>query len=480
MNKNEDLNKTALKAGFFYVLTQLMVRGITFLTTPVYTRLVSTEQFGQLRVYESWMLILVPLMSLGLYRGVERAKYDFLDHYDGYVSSTHALSYFSITVFLGLFIVFYKDIIAFFELNGFLFTFMFLYIFSYTSTMFYQRREKQKMQYKNVTIITVATMLPATLLSIGCLYWGNATGHKDILVELRVLGYYLPQIIVGFILAIIITKQGKTIFDKDSWKYGLAFSVPLIPELLSIQIMNQSDKIMIQKMVGFESAGIFALGTTVSFIMWIIEESVWNAWLPWLYEKITRGEKKDIERPWLIIVTGFAIITFLIVLIAPEIILVLGGEQYRDAAYLVAPMTLGTLFRFFSYIYSAMQNYYKKTKYVAIGTIGAMIINLILNYVCIRQFGYMAAAYTTAFSYLLLMFFQAFLERLITGEIIVPLWKMLLFSSGLTIACLLTMQLFSVHWIVRWMGAIIVILVFFLINKKMILQCISEKLKRNV
>ena len=184
MNKNEDLNKTALKAGFFYVLTQLMVRGITFLTTPVYTRLVSTEQFGQLRVYESWMLILVPLMSLGLYRGVERAKYDFLDHYDGYVSSTHALSYFSITVFLGLFIVFYKDIIAFFELNGFLFTFMFLYIFSYTSTLFYQRREKQKMQYKNVTIITVATMLPATLLSIGCLYWGNATGHKDILVEL--------------------------------------------------------------------------------------------------------------------------------------------------------------------------------------------------------------------------------------------------------------------------------------------------------
>ena len=244
--------------------------------------------------------------------------------------------------------------------------------------------------------------------------------------------------------------------------------------------MNQSDKIMIQKMVGFESAGIFALGTTVSFIMWIIEESVWNAWLPWLYEKITRGEKKDIERPWLIIVTGFAIITFLIVLIAPEIILVLGGEQYRDAAYLVAPMTLGTLFRFFSYIYSAMQNYYKKTKYVAIGTVGAMIINLILNYVCIRQFGYMAAAYTTAFSYLLLMIFQAFLERLITGEIIVPLWKMLLFSSGLTIACLLTMQLFSVHWIVRWMGAIIVILVFFLINKKMILQCISEKLKRNV
>ena len=72
--QNQKLNQLALKAGIFYIVGQLFIRGITFLTTPVYTRLLSAAQYGEIRVYESWLLIMVPVMSLCLFRSVDRAK----------------------------------------------------------------------------------------------------------------------------------------------------------------------------------------------------------------------------------------------------------------------------------------------------------------------------------------------------------------------------------------------------------------------
>ncbi len=66
-NSAASLNKTAFKAGIFYIVAQLFVRGITFLMTPVFTRLLTQEQFNQYKLFESWLLIFGPVMSLFLF-----------------------------------------------------------------------------------------------------------------------------------------------------------------------------------------------------------------------------------------------------------------------------------------------------------------------------------------------------------------------------------------------------------------------------
>ena len=72
----------------------------------------------------------------------------------------------------------------------------------------------------------------------------------------------------------------------------------------------------------------------------------------------------------------FGILSWVIVMLAPEAIAILGPAKYRPAVWLIAPMVSGTLFRFYSYSYSALQNYYKRTQYVAAGTIGTMVLNV--------------------------------------------------------------------------------------------------------
>lgn len=181
-----------------------------------------------------------------------------------------------------------------------------------------------------------------------------------------------------------------------------------------------------------------------------MEDSVWNAWIPWLYEKIERNETKDVEKPWTAVMHMFGIFSWIIVLLAPEEIRILGPKSYQAAVWLVAPMVSGTLFRFYSYSYSAIQNYHKKTRYVAAGTIGTMFLNVALNYICILKFGYVAAAYTTAASYLILLLVQGILEYKVTGMVIVPLRKTVTIAVVYGAINIATMGLYGMAWYIRY------------------------------
>ncbi len=86
-------------------------------------------------------------------------------------------------------------------------------------------------------------------------------------------------------------------------------------------------------------------------------------------------------------------------LISPEIIKLLGSESYWNAQYCVIPIIGAGYFTFLYTIPSAIEYYYSKTKYIALGTMGAAILNIILNFIFINLFGYIAAAYTTLFTY---------------------------------------------------------------------------------
>lgn len=448
----KDLNRKAAIAGAFFVFTQLLVRGVTFLATPLYTRLLSTAQYGEVRVYESWLLIIVPVLSLSLYKSVTRAKFDFKNEYNEYVSSVQGLSYFVIAgCFLIITLLFRNQVMTFMGLDILMYVYLILYTFAYTSIWYYQTRERQMLRYRKSVTLTVCMMLPATVLSIILLFLGNKSGHFDKLVDLRVIGYYSPQIIGGLVVAFIIWRQGNNKIDRKYWKYALAFSLPLIPETLSIQIMNQSDKIMIQKMAGNESTGIFALATTISFIIWIIEDAVWGAWLPWLYEKIDRKEISDIQKPWTYMACAFGYFSWALVIMAPELISILGGSKYREAIYLVSPMVTGTLFRFFGYSFTAVENYQKKTAFCGLGTMIAMVINVILNAICIKYIGYQAAAYTTAASYFILLIIQGFLEKKVCGMRCVSLSKTLLMSLAFWGINEITMFTFDISPLIRFL-----------------------------
>ena len=46
--------KKIITAGVGYILGGILIKGIAFITTPIFSRLMTTEEFGQLNIYLSY------------------------------------------------------------------------------------------------------------------------------------------------------------------------------------------------------------------------------------------------------------------------------------------------------------------------------------------------------------------------------------------------------------------------------------------
>ncbi len=448
--EKRSLNKKATIAGFFFIFIQLLVKGITFITTPLYTRLVSTAQYGDIGAYESALLVMVPLFSLSLHRSIARAKFDYRNELPQYAASVLSLSFLVIGASALIATLFFRDgVMSYMDLNLLMYVYMILYLFAHTAVFYFQVKERHMLRYKKSVILTSLMMIPATIISILMLRWGNQKGMYDSLVDLRVIGFYTPQIIGGLIAAFAIYRDAGFSVDSKYWKYALAFSLPLIPETVSIQIMNQADKLMIKKMAGSEFSGLFGLAATISYIIWIIEDATWNSLAPWLFEKLDRKETEDIQKPWDFVTFLFGYFSWALVMLGPELIYILGGSRYRTSVWLVGPMVTGTLIRFFSFIFTSVQRYQKKTGYSVIGTICGMFCNIILNYICINRFGYQSAAYTTIISYFVMLVIQGWMEKKVCGTRCVSFRKMILVSLFLLLINESSMLLYNVSGYIR-------------------------------
>lgn len=60
----------ATKAALWFVFCNIMQKGISTITVPLFTRLLTTAEYGTYSLYISWFNILTIVTSLNLYYGV--------------------------------------------------------------------------------------------------------------------------------------------------------------------------------------------------------------------------------------------------------------------------------------------------------------------------------------------------------------------------------------------------------------------------
>ena len=155
----------ALKAGLGYVISQLIVKGASFISTPLFSRFLSQETFGAVKAYEGWLQILLPIFTLSLYTSIERAKYEFKDELDDYVGSVQTLI--TITT-LGLFVCsipLFGIIGGLLDMNMAMYITMFLYFITNAAILNFQRRIKLDYRAKDSMILSLLNILPSIIIA---------------------------------------------------------------------------------------------------------------------------------------------------------------------------------------------------------------------------------------------------------------------------------------------------------------------------
>jgi O-antigen/teichoic acid export membrane protein len=106
-----------------------------------------------------------------------------------------------------------------------------------------------------------------------------------------------------------------------------------------------------------------------------------------------------------------SVIALAVCLVGPEVVLVLGGSNYAAAVYMMPPMIFGCVVRYVYTLYVNIEFYNKKTGGISAGTATVAVVNIGLTFLLISKFGYMAAAYITMFSEILLLAIHMFIVK---------------------------------------------------------------------
>lgn len=459
------------KIAIWYTIGNVLSRGIAFITTPIFTRLLSTSQYGEFSNFTSWLSIVIVLATLDLSASIARAKYDFDDRMDQYISSITMFS--SIVTLLFYIIVecFSGFFCSLFSMDIQYIRFMFLYTMFYPAFSYLQVKHRIYRKYKFFVAFSVISIVSSTLASALLVILMD-----DKLLG-RVVGYVVPVTILNLGLWIYIICKGKK-FSLDCIKYACVISIPIIPHALSNILLGSSDRIMIKQICGNEANALYTLAYQISLLANILWNSMNQAWAPWLYDNIHDEKYDQIRSKSKVYLGVFSVLIVGVLLISPEIILILGGTAYYEARYVMPPVILGCCFQFIYGMYVNIEFYEKKTFIISIGTISAALLNVGLNAIFIPIFGYMAAAYTTLVGYAALFFFHYMIVNISIKRLRGIYEKRFIFTIiiGLVLAsaaALVLMQYNVVRYVILAIY-IIVILYMAIKNREMILKRLKK------
>lgn len=405
--KNEKLSAT-----FFYTLGGIFSKAIGFITIPIFTRILSTEDYGIVNNYLAWVSIITVIASLGMTNSIRMAFVDYFESINKYIASMFTLAVVSFFVIF-TFTIFFSNYVDIQLTNTIL---ILAFIQAFSSFIINCMIAKYMMEYRYIkrtflmilpNFITVVTAIPLILY----VFKGNEQ-----------LGRIIPNSMIYLLFGVtLITAgmfKGKTFYNKEYWQYAIKVSAPLIAYSLSEIVLAQFDRIMLTEMRSSSETGIYSLVYNFGMVLNLFTGVFASLWVPWFTNEMKKGIITTINqraKDYVFIVTGIAIS---IVFVSPEVLKFMTTSEYWQGEYLIPLIVFSSLIIYYTSFYMDVEYYYKKTKVIATISVLSALVNFILNLIIIPSYGAIGAASTTFVSYLFSLIMHYLMIRRVNSKLI--------------------------------------------------------------
>ncbi|MGE5364648.1 MAG: lipopolysaccharide biosynthesis protein [Bacteroidota bacterium] len=407
-----------MKSGLFYMMGNLLSRGISFLLLPLYSRYISAEEYGIYALLLAFYTVVSALLQGGLQNGF--AKYYF-ETSDRHKRELIFSSYFNGSLIISLAVC------------------SLLFIFSGTVSKLLLGSSNASglvrivllMNFIDALMFISLYLLKTMELSGRVFYLSGISAVLNLLLNVWLImfrktgieGILWAQIITNtIILAILlfgIRRYIRPVIVTGILKKIIIFSAPLAIAGIFTDLTDVADRFILNIYLDAKTVGIYSFSYKIAMVMNVLVISFRTAWTP--YSLRTYRERQDYG---IIFASQFkkliamSALLFLAVSIFIDdlFILNISGERLFDAQYLpgitIIPVVLaGYIFNglasFFS-VYPFVSN--KSYHFLAADTIAAAS-NIAINFLLIPVWGIMGAAFATCVSYLFCMVYLALISR---------------------------------------------------------------------
>lgn len=460
--------KELIKSTGILMIAKISTQIVNFLLIPFYTALLTTQEYGEIDIYTSLIMIVIPFITLQLEMGLFRY---FIEEKTEkgrarLVKTTSTIVMTSVLVVS----VIYFFIVLFVPIK-YKFLIYLYYIFSAISSVLLQlcRAEGNNVAYGFSSFLISSLTV---FLNVFFIY-GLGMKVKGVLIS-TILANIISCIYMIYVTGIIkYLKNGY--YSVHYAKKLLNYSVPLIFNQISSWVINYSDRIIILTMWGTASNGIYSLANKFSNITNTFF-GVYN--LAWS-ENVIRslGDNDSVNyinkvfnltfKLYLLLVTG-------IVNVLPFCFAVLVNKDYVSAYGHIPLLLIAMFFSGMAATIGSIYIGYGKTKEVSITTIMAGVCNILIHLVLLDKCKLYAASISTFISFALLfiyryIFVKHFFE--LKFNVLICLPEIIICVASWIAYCSKDYILISICFIIN----ILYCILLFYKNKKILINLLKHK-----
>lgn len=456
--------KSENKTAIINIMSTIILQGIMFFTIPLFTRLLGSKQYGIYSVFNSWVVILTCFMGFGIHSSLGTGRYAFKNNYSEFRNCLLLFSTIICAIEI-LFIIIVKKKLAY--VLGYaeeLVVFLAISAASHYIITFIQTAciyEK-----KPIFNFVLSTTLSLLTVIVSLVLIRQSSSESKYLG--RIYGTSLSYCFVAIIVWIIWYIKRPAGLKVTYCKYGLTVGFPIIFHTLAQNILVQSDRVMMQFLeISNSEIGIYSLFYSLSSVLSIALNALNISWCPFYYDDISEQKWDLLDKKCRNYIELFTVLAIGFLLLSREVAFIMADSSYWTGINIIPVLVFSTYFTFMYQFPVNFEFFHKKTGIIATGTIGASILNILLNMIMIPLWGMYGAATATALSYLILFLVHyTIVFKMSEGKYHL---KIHIFVPAL-IALLVSVAIFymlSSWWYIRWgLGLILGCFELYRINKR--------------
>lgn len=456
----KEINKTAV----INIISVVLLQGISFFTTPVFARMLGNDQYGKYSIYISWMTIFSAIMGFGVGNALAVGKYDYKEKYYYFRSSILLLGNlisFSVII-LGIIM---RHLLEY----GMAQPFPVVLLMLCSAMSNYNISVAQgALIYEKKPQLNFSLSLSYTVLNVGLsLFLVFVVPYSERYLA-RIFGFSLSQILVAAVVWLFMYCRQPAGLSYEYSKYAIAYGMPTVFHTLSYSVLIQSDRIMMQHMgITDADVGIYSLFYSFASMLSVILSALNNTWCPFFFDDLEADNRNALIAKTRNYIELFTVLTAGFILLSRDVGYWFAGDGYVVGLDLIPILVLAIYLTFMYQFPVNFEFFHKKTKIVAIGTVCAAYINIMLNFFLIDVWGFYGAAIATMLSYLMLFILHyVIVNRYMEFKYYLGVK---LFIPGLVVICLISIIYYVLKdaLYLRWsLGIFIGILEIYRIKKR--------------
>ena len=375
---------------------------LVFLLVPLYTSVLSTEEYGTYDLIFTTINLLYPIATLNIAVAVQRFLLDNNCLRDDTIFSGLKYTFIGLAIIGGcLAINNYLGLYAVVKDNEFWFITMY-FVLSFNALLIEIAIGSDKIKLVSISgVISTIVMIMANILFLVILKWGLA-------------GYFianivgtLSQVIYLVIRLGLIKRYDHSEFSKNNEMAMLKYSRPQIANTIAWWINNASDRYVVTWLCGISVNGIYSVGYKIPSILNVVQNIFGQAWG---ISAVKNFDEKDDDgfflKTYNLYNSGMIICCSIIILSTKIIAKFMYAKEFYDAWFYVPILSIASVFGAMSGYLGGIFAAKKEAKLFAKSTVIGAITNVILNIILVMMFGAIGAAIATLISYVVIWAFR--------------------------------------------------------------------------